>query len=367
MNSLNTLFFPGTNIHSIRQFPLFLLFRKIHILQPVEDDPDTASTESSDNFIKSGLCQVHTPCPLGENRKRFQHLVQDISTRTDDYAAQLSALTLATMSDSNDKSGLSEREIITAIKTPAQHTAEIKKDTEKEEKLWQARLVLAIGEILDKEEEEIARNLAHLEDDEASLFQELHGEDNISDTEDSPFAEISQMKENLRVLHPGSVKNRGKAWKILFSKSNLQDSDILLTTIPESVELLFEEYEKISGNTALEIGKLPLPGFTGWEREKACNATLDFHTKYSTLITELEKDLSAAKNNRELTGQNTKNSCLSADLSKSWESALEQEFPQEAHGRIAATIYLFPQTTCSTLLLNNSSSPDNNAIVIVVS
>ena len=366
MNSLNTLLFPGTNIHSIRQFPLFLLLRKIHILQPVEDDPDTASAESSDNFIKSGFCQVHTPCPLGESRKRFQHLVQDISTRKDDYAAQLSALTLAALSDSGEKTALSEREIISSIKTPTQHTIEIEKDAEKEEKLWQARLVLAIGEILDREEEEIARNLASLEDDEASLFQELHGEDNISDTEENPFVEISQMKENLKVLHPGSIKNRCRAWKILFSKSSQKNSDILLTTIPESVDLLFEKYEEISGNSALKIATLPLPGFIGWEREKACNTALNFHAQYGTLIAELETELSAARDNRKPTEQNIKNGCLSASLAKSWESALEQEFPKEKHGRIAAKIYLFPQTSCSTLLLNSPSSTDGNAIVIVV-
>ncbi len=358
MNSLNTLLFPGTTLHSIRQFPLFLLLRKIHILQPVEDAPETASAEPSDNFIKSGFCQVHTPCPLGESRKRFQHLLKDISSRTDDYAAQLSALTLATLSNSGEKTALSEREIISSIKTPTQHTTEIKKDAENEERLWQARLVLSIGEILDREEEEIALNLARLEDDEASLFQQLHGVNNISDTEENPFAEISQMKENLRVLHPGSIKNRCRAWKILFSESSQQNSDILLTTIPESVDLLLEEYEKISGNSALEIATLPLPGFIGWEREKACNTALDFHTKHSTLITELEMELSAAKNG--------KNDCLPNKLSKSWESALEQEFPQEQHGRIAAKIYLFPQTSCSTLLLNSPSSPGGNTIVIVV-
>jgi len=365
MNSLNTLLFPGTTIHSIRQFPLFLLLRKIHILQPVEDEPDTASAEPSDNFIKSGFCQVHTPCPLGESRKRFQHLVQDISTRKDDYAAQLSALTLATLSDS-DENTLSEREIISSIKTPTQHTIEVKKEIEKEERLWQARLVLAIGEILDREEEEIALNLARLEDDETSLFQELHGESNISDTEENPFAEVSQMKENLRVLHPGSVKNRCKAWTILFSESSQQNPDILLTTIPESVDLLLDEYEKISGNSALKIATLPLPGFIGWEREKACNTALDFHAKYGTLITELETEFSTVKNNKERTEQDIKNGCLSASLSKSWESALEQEFPKEQHGRIAAKIYLFPQTSCSTLLLNSPPIPDSNAIVIVV-
>ena len=201
-------------------------------------------------------------------------------------------------------------------------------------------------------------NLARLEDEETSLFQELHGENNISDTEENPFTEISQMKENLRVLHPGSVKNRCNAWKILFSKSSQQNSNILLTTIPESVDLLLEEYEKTSGNSALEIATLPLPGFIGWEREKACNTALDFHAKYSTLIAELETEFSTAKNN--------KNSCLSVNLSKNWESALDQEFPKEKHGRIAAKIYLFPQTSCSTLLLNSPSSPDSNAIAIVV-
>ena len=99
MNTLDTLNFPGTVFLSGSQYPLFLLFPQVHILQPVEaEENDGATAEHPDIFIKNGFCQVHTPCPLGDSRQRFLHLIADIRNRKDDYAAQLSSLTMAAMS-----------------------------------------------------------------------------------------------------------------------------------------------------------------------------------------------------------------------------------------------------------------------------
>jgi len=118
MNSLKTVLFPATVIHSIRQYPIFLLFSQINIIAPVESHEQEMPEESTDTFINSGLCQVDTPCPLGENLDRFLHLVADIRTRKDDYAAQLSSLTLAAMSSSHSSGEQSERAIINEFLTP---------------------------------------------------------------------------------------------------------------------------------------------------------------------------------------------------------------------------------------------------------
>ncbi len=170
MNSLNTLYFPGTDIYSIRQYPIFLLFQKIHLINPVEAKIADSNDESTDSFIKSGFCQVHTPCPLGENRNRFLHLVDDIRNRKDDYAAQLSSLVLAGKTGPSAVDEDSEGAILNFLRTPINQQAKLVQ-VEKEEKLWQARLVLSIGEILDREEEEIARNLAVLDRRSGRSFQ----------------------------------------------------------------------------------------------------------------------------------------------------------------------------------------------------
>ncbi len=100
----------------------------------------------------------------------FLHLVEDIRNRKDDYAAQLSSLILASKSGSTAEIEDSEQSIMDSLVTP-KDLQEKSLLAAKEEKLWQARLVLAIGEILDQEEEEIARNLAMLDDDQAELLR----------------------------------------------------------------------------------------------------------------------------------------------------------------------------------------------------
>ena len=163
MNSLNSLYFPGTTLSSMGQYPLFLLFPTIHLLQVAEHNIHGNGGQATDSFMKAGLCQTHTPSPLGNDLERFTRLVSDIKNRKDDYASQLTTLTLSAMSNSSRKSGDSQQEIISSLLSNSQSFP----DKEKEQKnlnLWQARLVLAIGEIVDHEEEDIARQLAIIKD-----------------------------------------------------------------------------------------------------------------------------------------------------------------------------------------------------------
>ena len=172
MNTLDTLYFPGTVLLSGSQYPLFLLFPQVHILQPVEaGEHDGATAEQPDIFIKNGFCQAHTPCPLGDSRERFLHLIDDIRDRKDDYAAQLSSLTMAAMSVPRQQGDDTTQGIISSLLgTKAAEDEQAKQETI-ELALWQARLVLKIAEILDREEEEIAEQLSLLDDREISPFQ----------------------------------------------------------------------------------------------------------------------------------------------------------------------------------------------------
>ncbi len=365
MNSLNTLFFPGTDIYSIRQYPIFLLFQKIHLIKPVEKDPAGAGGESSDSFIKSGFCQAHTPCPLGENRKRFLHLVQDIRNRKDDYAAQLSSLILAGKSRNPTTGEDSEQAIITSLIAPdAQKTKSLQ--TEKEEKLWQARLVLAIGEILDQEEEEIARNLAMLDDDQAELFKALHG-DIEEFEEDSPLAELSLLESKMGAANSGNIKKRFSSWKTLFMESDLEENEILLTTSRDAGDLLLESYEQQTGQQAQILGELELPGLIGWNSAEALQAVLTFCENNKKLLTQLHESLADLSRKNDLMNQVEKPAGISALMARDWNEQLEIAFPKNQFGRIAVTCSLFPGMTCSALIGKTPSQTGElkNGLLIV--
>ncbi len=363
MHSLNTLYFPGTALYSIRQYPLFLLFAKIHLIRAVEENPAASGKESPDSFIKSGFCQEHTPCPLGEDRNRFLHLMNDISHRQDDYAAQLSSLVLASQSSVLSDDEDSERAIISSLHNPEQ-VLQKRQQTGKEEKLWQARLVLAMGEILDSEEEEIARNLAILDDDQAALFQQLHGEgDEIEADEltNSPFAELGQVKRHIGAAHSGNIKKRFKAWKTLFLESNLQGCEIFLTSSRDGGDILLELYEQKTGLTAPLLAGLALPGLIGMSSEEALQAVLAFWEENQELMgqvaglfTEMvhEKNFDAGKSN------------LHA-ISEAWNDRLETAFPARQFGRIAVSCYLMPAMACATLVGGSYSGDAENGLLIV--
>jgi hypothetical protein len=372
MSSLNTLFFPGTDIYSIRQYPIFLLFQKIHLIKPVENDPSGSGDESSDSFIKSGFCQVHTPCPLGENRERFLYLVNDIKNRKDDYSAQLSSLILAAKSNPSAGDEDSEREIITSLFTPNDQRAKLLQ-AEKEGKLWQARLVLAIGEILDKEEEEIARNLAVLEDDQAELFKALHGD--MSDfgelEEDNPFAELSQLENNLAAANSGNIKKRFHGWKTLFFESNTQEfkeCEIFLTTSRDGGDILLESYEKKTNLTALSAATLKLPGLIGWNSAEATAAVLAFHEKNEGLLSRIHGSLADLSRQKDVLNQEIKSNNTLAAMTEEWNTQLENFFPAKQFGRLPVKCYVFPGFTCSALTgkLPSETGEAVNGLLVVV-
>jgi len=371
MNSLNSLFFPGTDIYSIRQYPLFLLFQKIHLIRPVENNPVDAGDESTDSFIKSGFCQEHTPCPLGEHRNRFLHLVTDIKNRQDDYAAQLSSLVLASQSAPPLIDEDSEQAIMSSLLPPEESQA---KDTkakallaEKEGKLWQARLVLAIGEILDQEEEEIARNLAILEDDQADLFKDLHG-DLEEMEEDSPFAELSQLESNLGAANSGNIKKRFNGWKALFQEGDMPACEIFLTTSQDAGDILLELYEKKTNQSAIPMATLAIPGLIGWNSAEAFQAVMAFSEKNKELLATIQEELTALSQKKPLTGQEKDGNNAFAAITEQWHKQLELDFPEKQFGRIPVTYYLFQGLSCSAILGKTPSEngePKNGVLVVV--
>lgn len=358
MNSLKTVLFPATVIHSIRQYPLFLLFPQLHILSPTESQDSGEAQESPDSFIKSGLCQVDTPCPLGEDLDRFLMLVKDIESRKDDYAAQLSSLTLAGMSGTPGSSDDSERSIISELLTPTDVSAE-EAQQDAEAKLWQARLVLSIGEILDREEEEIAKNLSVLDDDTSGLFNALKGEMD-EDDEDNPFAELNQLKSNFNAVHSGNIANKLKAWATLFEKSKLQDADLFVTTSPDVIDILSESYDALVEKSPTQYTGLEIPGLIGWSEEEALEEVKEFTRTSTSLLNQLASQVKGIM-------QGEADSEQFQELTSDWSKKLEEQFPEDTQGRSNVTLYLYEG--CDVLTLLNKPGKDKqkkNTVVVHV-
>jgi len=266
MNTLDTLVFPDTILPAYRQFPLALFFNSLHLLQPVErdetDNRDRSPAADSYPFMETGFCQVHTPSRLGTDRERFLHLVNDIRDRKDNYVEQLSYLSLASLSEQTGHGDPSKQTIISSL-LDGMDRNDAPSDEQERLALWQARLVLSIAEILDREEEELARQLAAIDDREIALFRSLQGEIAESGEEngpaEDPFQELLELRQKLNQPRPGMIKNRLRAWSRLYLSGPLPEPALWTTCRQEAADILLEQYEQECGQAPLPLLQLELP------------------------------------------------------------------------------------------------------------
>ena len=353
MNTQECLYFPGTAIYSDSQYPIFLLFAKIHILEPVETEENDGTTAGpADLFINNGFCQAHTPCPLGDSRSRFLRLIADIKNRKDDYAAQLSALTMAAMSVPRPQEDDTPQSIISSLLGTHAGKDEQEKADAVRHALWQARLVLKIAEILDQEEEDIARQFSRLGDRETALFRHLHGEEAAdSEEEEDPLRELLEMRDKTSQPSSAVIKNRFRAWKQLYVAGDLPEWPIWTTHMAAAADIILDRYESAQGRPALEIGRFALPAGVGQDRQEAFDRIVSFRDGNTALLSRMAADLAAVLAEKpDETAAGERFPTEGAAVCREWNEALDDHFPAGQFGRTTVTVYLLPDRSFSSLL-----------------
>lgn len=353
MNAQDSLYFPGTAIFSDSQYPIFLLFAKIHILEPVEaEENGGTAAEPADLFINNGFCQAHTPCPLGDSRDRFLRLIADIRDRRDDYAAQLSSLTMAAMSAPRPQEDDTTQTIISSLLGTRAGKEEQEKEDAVSHLLWQARLVLKIAEILDQEEEEIARQYSQLGDRETALFRHLHGEDAADpEEEEDPLRELLEIRDKTSQPSSAVSKNRFRAWKQLYLAGDLPEWPIWTTHMAAAADLILDLYENAQGGPALEIGRFVLPAGVGLYQQEAIERIASFRAGNADLLSRMAADLAAVlADKQDETAAGERFPAAGSTVCREWHEALDSHFPADRFGRATVTAHLLPDRSFSTLL-----------------
>ena len=166
-------------------FPLAQLFEQVVFLRPVEDDPPKIDIPFSPEIADqqgSGECINYScPAPLAEDRDRFLALLRDIRSRPEDYAGHLGNLSagLGNMVRPNEQEHAIMDTLLrqTGIRTGSgEHTPQAEKGQEKNAssvRLWQARLLLKLGESVDRNQAEIRRNLDRMTRQQEDLLKDL--------------------------------------------------------------------------------------------------------------------------------------------------------------------------------------------------
>ncbi|MBT8328727.1 MAG: hypothetical protein KJN87_03400 [Desulfofustis sp.] len=343
-----SLLFPDTDIFGYRQLPLLLFGCPLNYLQPVEPSPDDDTSADNTVIIDSGLCNPHIPAPLDADRAKFTRLIHDIRERKDDYAAQLSALTMAAMSEKKEKSGGEERYQIISSLLGNKLTAG-SADGDEQLDLWQARLVLAIAEILKKEKEDLLQEMQLLDAQEIEMLRSLQGETGTED--EDPFAELQRIKAGLDDAHPREVKIRFQSWLRLMKRAPLPDTKLWLASSPEAADELFDEFEKSNNGAPLPILELTIPDRIEAGPIYVVSRVNSFLEDSANLRVKIIAELEALISSAGLSSDSADNLLPSgSEHSSLWAEMIEDHFPSGSHGSATLLFYLLPNCAIATLL-----------------
>ena len=244
--------------------------------------------------MEKGICQAHTPSLLGKDRDRFVGLLQEIQEQKSTNAEQFSQLTLAQLSEEIKKGEESHRSIMATLGHGEDVQKKKKSETQQAEELWKARLVLALAEILDTEEAELAENFSNIDSTELNLFQELKGELDIEtdNEDDDPFAALTRIRSKLNQQRPGTIKRRVQAWKSFYaSGASIEDFYLWTTGNEEAGEILISEYETASSKVAVPLLRLNIPEQMLMRDKDALEMILQFREKSSKIRQEISEKL----------------------------------------------------------------------------
>jgi hypothetical protein len=326
------LSFPETTPNPTTTLPLLLCLQRIVHCRAVEDDPPELTDPILQAAMAQGLLDFHAPAPLGEDRERFMTLARDLQERRDDYAAQLGALSLAAMSE-NKTGGEGKSSIISTLLDKEEIDP---KQQQQEMLLWQARLVLALGEQFDRDQMELRADLEHIRDKQEELLDELRRE------EDTTFSLTSSLQDS-ESDNDAMIRLRLKAWSHLFALGDEQLSpEVFVTSNRDAVDLLREHHQSSQLKLQPPMVQLALP---------ATIPSTDYLTRRDAWMAKTQHISSTL-----FTDHDTSQQAV-------WKEHLQDFFPAAEYGRRCLELYRFSGCDPQSLFLETfgrSSGSQNN-------
>lgn len=318
----------------------------LHFMELVEPVIESDISDEADLFLKRGFCQAHIPVPLGENRERFLRLVDDIKNRKEHYAEQFNALTDLGATHMRSQHPDLKNEVVSSLLR--EHGFECT-FTKTEQGLWQARLILAIAEILDSEEKVLREELSFLKEEEIAFIRSFKSERDSN--EEYLLDELEKTRRLLEKPRPRDIINRFESWLRLMQNQPLPSIKLWLASTRESADQIFKRYKATGSGTVVPLLKLTLPAhimasgkYVVQQIETFQKATTIIH---QGLVADLERIVSIMPY---IPGSPESLLPFGTDWAEQWEAALDEYFPPSRDGRSSITIYLLPEQPVAKLL-----------------
>ncbi len=350
-NAPSALIFPetGPSVDSIAK--LLIFFDVLSYYLPAEQD----NTNHRDNNFFTNLCTAYAPAPLDGELSRFNRLLRDMETSRPGEFSRLFAAAKAPLAPGQvrDQDETSAGRVYSAL----QKDAGINISIQHKERLWQARLILKLAEILDRREAEVRQGLAQVSSLEQKLFASLEG---LGEAETADLSESSgpvkvRYQKTEDILPDGSFPGtsaqlmplRLKAWAELYlaDSTNLHPL-ILATATPASGAILLDGYENSWRRNPQKMFSLSIPALSRavvagtWEqyllaRDAFRSAAQENMVHFAGLLQKRAGLVGPAP-------ENTEELSMLAENVSAWEEKIRLHFPGTETDRRKLDFYSFP-------------------------
>lgn len=349
--STSALIFPETvpSRHGVAE--LLLFFETLSYYLPTEAD----GIKSRDKDLFTTLCTGHAPAPLGDDLSRFNRLLREMETsRPDEFARLFSAATLSmSAGQARDQDETSAAGVFSALRKDAAIQTSIRY----KERLWQARLILKLAEMLDRREEEVRQGLAEVAAVEQKIFASLEG---LAEAATTAPAE-SSCRDRLQHPKPAYLRTdepslatsglllplRLKAWAELYlANSPDLHPPVLVTANPECGSSLLDGYENSWRQEAEKLFSLSIPAVTPTGMERSWESCLASRNRFRAAVeANLEYFVERLRKTAAFPGSAPENPEEASMLSKNlaaWEQQVGLHFPGPETGCKKLDFYCFP-------------------------
>jgi len=347
MNSFDTFLFPDTDIFHEKYYPLLLFFAPLRFLQLVEPGSESDTYNESSPFIESGLCQAHIPAPLGSNREQFLRVISDIKEQREQYLTVFNGMT---NDATHSPAGVDTTDLKHKIGSILLQRLDAKHEiSDKEQNLWQDRLVLAMAEILERSEEDLQEQLSLFSEEEISVFRSLQGVNNT--IEDNLLAELENIKERLDKPQLEHNIKRFKAWLRIMKNRPVPRVKVWLAATRDCADQVFKRYETVDKRNPVPLLKLALPAHIDASAKYVVKQIEAFQLKTTRIHQGLVTDFERMVMTVPYVGDSHQSLLpYKTDWADQWEGMLDEYFPASNNGRIEITFYLLPNRQVARLL-----------------
>ena len=345
------LIFPETVPSSPAVMNLLIFFSALSYYMPTE----SAGATYRDNNLINTLCREYAPAPLGDDLDRFNRLLREMELSRPDELSRLFSAAKAPMAPgkARDQDEISTASVYSALNKDAEKQTSIRY----KERLWQARLILKLAEMLDRREAEVRQGLALVSSAEQKIFASLEGlgEAGTSDlSELSSLNKLRSSKADDNQLHGSSLRGSGmllnlrvKAWAELYLADSQDFHPLILATAnPESGAILLDGFENTWRQDPIKLFSLSMPAVDipdmeeVWEQYLTSRKIfLEAAEKNMGYFARFLKEIACSAGSAPL---NLEKISLLAENVSAWEKKVKIHFPGKETGFSKLDFFCFP-------------------------